>query len=42
MADMEVEEKKFFHLLDITIVNSFLLLTYGAKMTHRNFQLALV
>jgi hypothetical protein len=36
-------KKPFFHFLDMTILNSFLLLTScGAKMTHRDFRLALV
>jgi hypothetical protein len=40
---MEVDKKTFFHFLDMTILNSFLLLTScGAKMTHRDFRLALV
>jgi hypothetical protein len=40
---MEVDKKLFFHFLDMTILNSFLLLTScGAKMTHRDFRLALV
>jgi hypothetical protein len=40
---MEVGKKKLFHYLDMTILNSFLLLTsYGAKMTHRDFRLALM
>jgi hypothetical protein len=36
-------KKLFFHFLDMTILSSFLLLTScSAKMTHRDFQLALV
>jgi hypothetical protein len=38
-----VDKKLFFHFLDMTTLNSFLLLTScGAKMTHRDFRLALV
>jgi hypothetical protein len=40
---MEVDKKTFFPLPRLTILNSFLLLTScGAKMTHRDFRLALV
>jgi hypothetical protein len=40
---MEVDKKTFFHFLDMTILNSFLLLTScGAIITHRDFRLALV
>jgi hypothetical protein len=36
-------KKLFFHLLDLTVVNSFLLLTsLGATMTRRQFRLALM
>jgi hypothetical protein len=36
-------KKLFFHLLDMTILNSFLLFTAcGTKITHRDFQLSLV
>ncbi|PNF42225.1 hypothetical protein B7P43_G05522, partial [Cryptotermes secundus] len=35
--------KLFFHLLDLTILNSFILLpSCGAKLSHREFRLALV
>ncbi|PNF42548.1 hypothetical protein B7P43_G06920 [Cryptotermes secundus] len=35
--------KLFFHLLDLTILNSFILLSScGAKLSHREFRLALV
>ena len=35
--------KVFFHLLDLTILNSFILLSScGAKLSHRDFRLALV
>jgi hypothetical protein len=34
--------KLFFHLLDLTIFNSFILLSCGAKLSHRDFRLALV
>jgi hypothetical protein len=34
-------KKLFFHLLDMTVLNSFLLLTAcGTKITHRNFRLS--
>jgi hypothetical protein len=37
------QKKLFFHLLDMTILNSFLLLTAcGTKITHRDFRLSLV
>jgi hypothetical protein len=37
------QKKLFFHLLDMTILNSFLLLTaYGTKITCRDFRLSLV
>jgi hypothetical protein len=41
---MEVgKEAIFFHVLDLTVLNSFCLLTLCvAKMTHRQFRLALV
>jgi hypothetical protein len=32
----------FFHLLDLTILNSFILSSCGAKLSHRDFHLALV
>ena len=32
----------FFHLLDLTVLNSWILLTCGAKYTHRDFRLLLV
>jgi hypothetical protein len=36
-------KKLFFHLLDMTILNSFLLMiACGTKITHRDFQLSLV
>jgi hypothetical protein len=39
----KLTEKLFFHLLYLTVVNSFLLLTSrGAKMAHRQLRLALV
>jgi hypothetical protein len=35
-------KKLFFHLADLTILNSFLLLaSCGARLTHRQFRLAL-
>jgi hypothetical protein len=34
-----MDEKLFFHLLDLTILNSFILLaSYGAKVKHRDFR----
>jgi hypothetical protein len=36
-------KKLFFHLLDMTILNSILLLTaFGAKIMHRHFRLSLM
>jgi hypothetical protein len=36
-------KKLFFHLLDLTFLNSFILFTsHGAKLTHRDFRLSLV
>ena len=32
----------FFHLLDLTVPNSWILLSCGAKYTHRDFRLLLV
>jgi hypothetical protein len=32
----------FFHLLDLTVLNSWILLSCGAKYTHRDFRLLLV
>ena len=34
--------KLFFHLLDLTILSSWILLSCGAKYTHRDFRLLLV
>ena len=34
--------KLFFHLLDVTVLNSWILLSCGAKYTHRDFRLLLV
>ena len=34
--------KLFFHLLDLTVLNSWMLLSCGAKYTHRDFRLLLV
>jgi hypothetical protein len=36
-------QKLFFHFLGLTILNTFILITScGAKLTHRDFRLALV
>ena len=36
-------KKLFFHLLDLTILNSFIILaSYGSKLSHRQFRLTLV
>jgi hypothetical protein len=38
-----MDEKTVLHLLDLTILNSFILLSScGAKLSHRDFRLALV
>ncbi|PSN36661.1 hypothetical protein C0J52_20299 [Blattella germanica] len=40
---MKWTKKLFFHLTDLTILNSYILLTScGAKLTHRDFRLRLV
>jgi hypothetical protein len=40
---MEVDKKLFFHFSDMTILNSFLLLTAcGTKMTHKDFRPSLL
>ncbi|PSN55836.1 PiggyBac transposable element-derived protein 4 [Blattella germanica] len=40
---MKWTKKLFFHLTDLTILNSYILLTScGAKQTHRDFRLRLV
>jgi hypothetical protein len=42
MLDMGVDKETIFHLLNFTVLNSFLLLTFcGARMTDRQFRLAL-
>jgi hypothetical protein len=39
----KIMRKVFFHFLDLSILNSCILLpSYGSKLSHRNFTLALV
>jgi len=41
---MEVDKEFFFHLLDLAIVNSYILLSScgGKKISHRDFRLTLI
>jgi hypothetical protein len=43
LAYVEMDEKAVFHLLDLTILNSHILLkSCGSKLSHRDFRLTLV
>jgi hypothetical protein len=41
---MEVDKKLFFHLLDLTVLNSYILLSScgGKKISHRDFRITLL
>jgi hypothetical protein len=40
---METGKKLFFHLLELSVLNSFILLTScSSKLSHQNFKLVLV